>query len=415
MAPFKYFTNLLILLTLLWLITLGWFYLHLNIHFSFEKVGLWMGMMLLTLIAIYTKQVQHYLNKASISQDHLGFGLLAWTLLLTTGLLYETGGTINPLVHLLLLPLALGMLILSSRYFIALAFLSAALYGLVNYHYVPVMSLKVQSLQAFFAWHLHGSMLVFILLVVFLAMFILPLKKRLEQQRYAIEQQRNQALQNEYLLSVASIASASAHQLSTPLNTLKLLESLLDNEVHTPMGKDLMKTYREQVQICTQALQGLRKRAEFAQTKNPQTISLQNFIQTLIEEFALLHPKSVLQTREPATNINLKIDESFKLAIMNLLDNAARYSPDSIVIEFQHTATHLLFNICDEGGGVPESELAHLGQQPLEEYHGIGMGVFLSRMIIERFQGKLLFSLIDKPKKGLKASVWLPKTRFDLS
>ena len=414
MPQLKYYSNLLILLSSLWVITLTWFYGHLGINFSYPNVGVWLGLMLLTMAVLLIPQAQSWLSRLKIAPNALWFSLLAWALLLTTGLLYETGGTINPLVHLLLLPLALGMLILSSGYFMALAVLSAGLYGLVNYIYVPVMSLKVQSLQAFFAWHLHGSMLVFILLVVFLAMFILPLKKRLEQQRNAIEQQRNQALQNEYLLSIASIASASAHQLSTPLNTLKLLESLLAKEIQTPMGEELLKTYREQVQICTQALQGLRKRAEFSQTHAPQGILLADFLETLTQEFALLHPKSVLQSQNHCTNpVRLTIDESFKLALMNLLDNAARYSPDAIKIEVFCQATHLNFHISDQGGGMSPADLAQLGQQPMDEYHGIGMGVFLSRMIIERFQGKLTFSLLETPVKGLKANVWLPKSRFE--
>ena len=414
MPNFKYYSSLLILLIFLWVVTLSWFQGYLSIHINYFNVGAWLALILATLLAVQWPTTQQRLSRSSISADKLWLGLLIWILFINTGLLYETGGTINPLVHLLLLPVALGMLLLPFAYFAILALLSVAMYATVNYLYVPIMSLKVQSLQAFFAWHLHGSMLVFMLLVFFLAIFIYPLKKRLDLQRQAIENQRNQALQNEYLLSIASIASASAHQLSTPLNTLKLLEGLLASEIKTPLGKELLQTYHEQIEICSQALQGLRKRAEYAQVHNPQPMVLQDFLQTLAEEFALLHPKSELLYAKPtAKTPNLRVDESFKLALMNLLDNAARYSPNSVNLTVQTTEAGLFFEIIDQGGGVTAKQLAQLGQQPLAEAHGMGMGVFLSRMIIERFQGQLTFEQIPKPNPGLKATVFLPNHRLD--
>ncbi|WP_172967669.1 sensor histidine kinase KdpD [Hydrogenovibrio sp. JE_KL2] len=418
----RYLSSMLIFLALIWSVTLSWFSLYLKIHFSVPLVGLWFGLMLFTLGFSYFFTYLPILQPSGKHQFNFAwFGLLVWIMFLNAGLLYETGGSINPLINLLLLPLALGMLILSPQYFIGLAVISAFFYLFVSSHYVPIMSMKVQSLQAFFAWYLHGSVLVFMLLVLFLALFILPLKQRLEKQKAILERQKKLALQNEYFMSIAGLALSSVHQLSTPLNTMALLTELMKNEVSTPEGKDYIETFSEQLAVCNRALETLRNRADYAQQTQRHPVALPIFLSELKQEFALIQQQSVLKVQlgealKPMENFVLQTDPSLKLALLNLLDNAARYSRDFILITWQVTDNALIISILDHGGGVAESELSLLGKQPQENSHGLGMGVFLSRMIIERFHGRLSFSnYVDEVdnktgnKTGLKAEIQLPK------
>lgn len=408
----RYFTSMVLFLSITWLVTLGWFIGHLQMQLAMGWVFTSYALLLLTLLASFFLMNREQTGLSAEPKNN-GFWMLMlmWVMLLNSALLYQTGGTINPLIHLLLLPLALGMLLLSPPFFMSLAVFSALLYLLLNYYYVPIMSLKVQSLQAFFAWHLHGSMLVFMLLVLFLALFILPMKSRLDKQQRILEQQQRNALESEYLLSVASIASASAHQLSTPLNTLTFLQDLLQSEVSSEAGKDYLRTMQEQLQVCTQALQNLRLRADYANKTQTQNIPLQLFFKDLKQEFALLHPRSSLQLEgdtETLANHSINADPSLKLALMNLLDNAARYSPDFIQLQWQlpsnGKALHL--TIRDQGGGLNTEQLENLGKAPAESKHGLGMGVFLSRMILNRFHGEIVFANYEEGQQsGLEIKI----------
>ncbi|CAN8142594.1 two-component system, sensor histidine kinase RegB [uncultured Thiomicrorhabdus sp.] len=395
----RYFTSMVLFLSITWLVTLSWFIGHLQMQLSFGWVLSSYALLLLTLLGSFALMNR---DKENLNPEPRNNGfwmiMLMWVMLVNSALLYQTGGTINPLIHLLLLPLALGMLLLSPPFFMSLAVVSALLYIALNYFYVPIMSLKVQSLQAFFAWHLHGSMLVFMLLVLFLALFILPMKSRLDKQQNLLEKQQRNALETEYFLSVASIASASAHQLSTPLNTLTFLHDLLQSEVKSEAGKDYLQTMQEQLQVCTHALQNLRVRADNANSTQSRRITLPQFLKDLKQEFALLHPQSTLSVvseQQSAGNICLKADPSFKLALMNLLDNAARYSPQFVELQWQisqpGSAPQLHLRIRDQGSGLSAENLALLGKAPAESKHGLGMGVFLSRMILQRFNGELQF------------------------
>lgn len=412
----NYVIGLISILALLWSFTLAWFYFQLEMRFDALSVLIWLGLFYLTLGLLWlSKHTSLPSQIKSNAMEINWFLLLCWILLINTGLLYETGGTINPLTHFLLLPLALGMLILTTQWFIAMAMIAGGLYSFISVFYVPLLSLKVGSLEAFFAWYLQGSMLVFLGLVLLLAVLIFPLKRRLETQTATLNRQKQLALQNETLLSVGSLASASVHQLSTPLNTLFLLKDLLKNEVQTPTGEAQLQTLSEQIDVCRQVLNTLRDRANKTHLKPNQGTTSSKLLHELKQEFALMHPKSQL-TVTPLAPLEeadplLEVDASFKLAMMNLLDNAARYSPAAIHISVSQTPNQIHFSITDEGGGVSEHTLATLGQQLQTECHGMGMGVMLSRMIVERFGGQITFENVAVADKiGLWVKVTLPLT-----
>jgi len=406
----RYFLAMLLSLFVLWSGILTWFSVRLEMHFDHFMVLFWVALLSVTfvVVAIFKWPFTFFVHRYQIAW----FILLAWTLIMNAGLLYETGGTINPLIHLLLLPLVLAMWVLSSKAFIALAVLTSALYFALSQFYVPLMSMKVASLPAFFSWYLHGSMWVFMLIVIMLAVWILPLKRRLERQKQALNQQYQRALQNEYMLSVTSMASASVHYLSTPLNSLMLLHELLEKEVVTADGKQYLHSANSQLNRCIEELQSLRVKAEEATTPNKHGLILDDLVNQLYKEFALLHPKSKLDIDFVVPNGKVMGDVSIKLALLNLLDNAARYSPDCVRLRIEHSEKFWQFLIEDQGGGLTDSDLNHLGEGLVEDYHGIGMGVFLSRMMIERFEGQLTFeNIMIEGKKGLRVCVELPKLK----
>lgn len=403
----RYFLAMLSSLIVLWSGILIWFSWHLEMHFDLIMVSFWMGLLVLTFILVMTATKPF--NLLAYPTETVWLGLLCWLLIMNAGLLYETGGAINPLIHLLLLPLVLAMWVLNVKQFIALAVFTSALYFALSLFYVPLMSMKVASLPAFFAWYLHGSMWVFILIVFMLAVWILPLKRSLEKQKQAVSEQYQRALQNEYLLSVTSMASASVHYLSTPLNSLVLLHELLDKEITTEDGKHYLESANTQLNRCIEELQSLRAKAEEASTPNKAALSLVELVNQIYKEFALLHPKSVLEIDFDLSGGALAGDSSTKLAILNLLDNAARYSPNYVSLRVEENKGYWRLVIEDQGGGLSDKELVKLGEVLVDEYHGIGMGVLLSRMMIERFEGRLWFeNAIIQGVKGLRVSIELP-------
>jgi signal transduction histidine kinase len=82
----------------------------------------------------------------------------------------------------------------------------------------------------------------------------------------------------------------------------------------------------------------------------------------------------------------------------NLLENAVKYSPDGseIVVSVEDKGDHLVTSVRDRGIGIPVDELSqvferfHRGRQVSStNYGGLGLGLYISKQIIERHGGAI--------------------------
>jgi two-component system sensor histidine kinase BaeS len=98
----------------------------------------------------------------------------------------------------------------------------------------------------------------------------------------------------------------------------------------------------------------------------------------------------------------------------NLFENAARYSDDGGRVELHGTVAgeHLHLIVDDSPPGVPAQALAHLGERFFRvessrsrQSGGSGLGLALSRKIVEAHGGRLEFAA--SPLGGLRATVVL--------
>lgn len=103
--------------------------------------------------------------------------------------------------------------------------------------------------------------------------------------------------------------------------------------------------------------------------------------------------------------------------LMNLLSNARKYAPQSspITVAVQQSGYEATISICDTGVPIPEDHLPYIFEQfyrvPGIEVQngarpGLGLGLYISRKIIERHGGRIEVQCI--PGEGNAFSVILP-------
>ena len=104
--------------------------------------------------------------------------------------------------------------------------------------------------------------------------------------------------------------------------------------------------------------------------------------------------------------------ELLTTALLNLLDNAGKYSAGPVRTEVAYADAHTLhLAIRDEGPGLSAEELSHI-YEPLYRsagaltQSGYGLGLPLTQRIIQRHGGQL--ELTSTPGQGTMAQVWLP-------
>lgn len=106
-------------------------------------------------------------------------------------------------------------------------------------------------------------------------------------------------------------------------------------------------------------------------------------------------------------------DRMLRFALLNLLDNACKYSPPDLPVAVHVSASHqgVTWRVTDQGPGIP----AGMEERIFEKYvrasekggkAGLGLGLYLARHIVERHGGRL--SVEATQKQGACFVCWLP-------
>lgn len=90
------------------------------------------------------------------------------------------------------------------------------------------------------------------------------------------------------------------------------------------------------------------------------------------------------------------------IVLTDLLDNAVRYTPlgGQIRLSVDNLGTHVLFSVADNGIGLTEEDLKHVGKpfwrgehhRLVRQHPGTGLRLYLARRILALQQGELIFS-----------------------
>lgn len=212
----------------------------------------------------------------------------------------------------------------------------------------------------------------------------------------------------------SEFVSLAAHQLRTPLSITKWSMSMLQQG-------DFGKLSKKQAELIERTLQN-----------NDRLISMVNSLLnvTRIEEGKYLYQtgladivnivnsaidarKEQLESKKIAidfqksANLPLTVfdEEKIRMVIQNFIDNAIRYSPpgDKIIITASSDGKNIEIKVQDFGPGIPRSQQDKIFSKffmgdnaTKDNMNGSGLGLFLSKNIIEAHGGTIWFKSDEK-------------------
>lgn len=343
---------------------------------------------------------------------------------------YFTGGPANPLVSLLLLPLIVAAIVLPQSYAWGVALLSAASYGLLVFFHHPLEhrpvaaelydsafhdpGLHAAAMQGqAFDQHLLGMWLTFVLSAALVAIFFTRMAQSLRRREAALARAREEALRNERIVALGTLAAGAAHELGTPLGNMLMLADEIerrcqpDEEMRADIG-DL----KLQIRDCKRILGEMVAAAGGARAEGGRLQAADAFFFEVLDKWALTRPAVRLAARwlgeRPAPL--LVGEQAMTQALVNLLNNAADAAPDATVeVSGQSRDGTLLLEIADRGPGLTPEVLARAGETFVTtkgEGVGLGIGLFLANATIERAGGSV--QLQNRPGGGTLGLVRLP-------
>jgi len=204
--------------------------------------------------------------------------------------------------------------------------------------------------------------------------------------------------------------SLSAHQLRTPLSAIKwTLRMLLDGdlgELSPEQREFLEKTYKsnERMIVLVNDLLDVTRIEEGRYIYKLVLADIEALTQFVIssrkEEFE--KRKIKLKFKKPEKKLpEVEIDvERIKVVIQNLLENALRYTPvgGDVIVSLRHYKDRIEFSVKDTGMGIPVDQQSRIFTKFFRspnavraETEGSGLGLFISKNIIEAHGGKIGF------------------------
>lgn len=339
-----------------------------------------------------------------VSENEFFANLLLDVFFLTL-VLYLTGGSTNPLVSYYLIPLIISAAVLRSAHTWFIAFLSIAFYTVLLFYYQPLDLFTMSGHGAMTSAHFLGMWVNFGFSAVLISWFVVRMAATMKEQSRAIARNRESGLRNERIISVASIAAGTAHEMRTPLATMAV--TVDDLAFEHPELMDEMAVLEQQIERCDAVLRELVSTT----TEDSQMVVTEfgALLNNLLEKWSLARPEIKLQTQVPKTisELEIRYDQSLQHALMSLLNNAADASPEFVSLQAEATNESILIVIEDHGPGIPADIADSLGKTYISRKQGgLGLGVLLSQASIERLGGEVL--MVGMAEKGTRLEIRFP-------
>ena len=338
-----------------------------------------------------------------------------------SALLYFSGGSTNPFVSLYLLPLTITAAVLPWVYTWLMAATTIGFYSLLIFKHVPLPHDHNQHMSEF-DLHVSGMWLAFVLSTTLISWFVVKMSGSIRERDKDLSEIREQALRDEQLIALGTMAAGAAHELGTPLATMAIVSKEIQNDhIENQDLQKSMRILRDQINQCKHTLTELLADAGQSRTEDASGQTVDLFLQDILEKWRLMRP-TVKFTY--VCNGDLPAPQPLSQSILNLLNNAADasietsiinsstgISVENIIINSDWNKKELRLEILDFGKGLNEEALERAGQAffTSKDEHGFGIGLFLANANIERYGGSV--HLTNYEKGGACTQVILPLIR----
>ncbi len=222
----------------------------------------------------------------------------------------------------------------------------------------------------------------------------------------AVERERRlNALKSDFVASVS-------HELRAPVASIRLMADALTAgkiEPHT-VGEFHRLISREGARLTT-LIENVLDFARIEQGRKVWLFEECDLGALLAETLALMEPlaaeKSITLVASPFPGVEANVDPgAIQQALVNLLDNAIKFSPAGSLVEIHlaESSTNWEIQITDQGPGIPPAEHARifekfhrLGSELRRETQGTGIGLSLVKAVAEAHGGRVeLMSTVGK-------------------
>lgn len=325
-------------------------------------------------------------------------------------LLFLTGGLSNPFALLILAPITVSASVLPLRATVLLGGLAIGFVTVLAVYSVPMQLegevIRMPPLIGFGFW------LSLVIGIVFLGIYSHRVADEKRSMSDALLATQMALAREQKLTDLGGVVAAAAHELGTPLATIKMVSSeMLDELKDQPELADDARLINEQADRCRDILRSMGKAGKDDRLMHQAPVS------AVLREAAEPHldrGKRVIFATAPtgagsrAEPVILRAPELIH-GVRNLVQNAVDFARSQVWVDARWTASTLTLRIIDDGEGFPPQVLGRIGDPFLRSrrddaasrkrpgYEGMGLGMFIAKTLLERTGAELSFANAANP------------------
>lgn len=322
-----------------------------------------------------------------------------------TCLLYFSGGLTNPFSVLILAPVSISASALRPKSSILTGSVAIAFVTILALYHVP-LHLNDGAELIIPDIFLFGNWAAIVIGVIFLGVFSWKVTSEIHTMSQALLATQMALTREQKLTDIGGVVAAAAHELGTPLATIKLVagelvDELKDQEV---LCEDAQLIH-DQADRCRDILHSM------GQAGKDDLHMRFAPLQAVIDEAAEPHTgrgKSVnievLGSEDGSDQPYVYRRPEIIHGLRNLIQNAVDFSETTVWIDISWSARRITLRIIDDGAGFPTSVIGRIGDPFMRHrrsereaekrpgYNGMGLGLFIAKTLLERTGAEITFA-----------------------
>ncbi|SFJ57821.1 sensor histidine kinase RegB [Celeribacter neptunius] len=322
-----------------------------------------------------------------------------------SALLYFSGGLNNPFAILILAPVTISASALQPKSSFLTGGAAIALVSFLALHHVPLHT-ETGTIHTMPDIFLLGSWAGIVIGVVFMGVFSWKVASEINSMSEALLATQMALTREQKLTDLGGVIAAAAHELGTPLATIKLVSSELVDDLQGQAELcDDARLINEQADRCRDILHSMGQAGK--DDLHMRTAPLQ----AVVEEAAQPHMNrgktvkiEVLGAEDRTTQPFVYRRPEIIHGLRNLVQNAVDFCETTVWIDISWSHQDIRLRIIDDGAGFPASVIGRIGdpfmrrkrterdQEKRPGYNGMGLGLFIAKTLLERTGAEITFA-----------------------
>ena len=257
--------------------------------------------------------------------------------------------------------------------------------------------------EMIFQLHLVGMWVIFLVSSILIAVFITQMANAIKVRELNLAEARENEIRNEQLVAIGTLAAGTAHALGTPLSTMAVLLTELDNldaeDLKNSEIKEDISVLRQQITRCKHSLTQLTRYYNKDNPDQPKDVSLLEFVNDIKDYILNIHPRASIEFK---INCNYESEVisnlSVRHAVINIIENSIKAAKNKVYVSFNisdNSPSKFEISINDDGPGIPSKIMENMGEPFISSRkESMGLGIFLANAAVQRLGGTIeMFNL----------------------